>query len=529
MIRRTHQLTGWFLAALVAVPAAAFDEFQVGARPAALSGAFSAMADDTHSLYYNPAGLVRVTRPEISAYYGRLFPNLSDQTKAAQTVLSAAGSLGPDGRWGAVGGGYQEFRVDSLFSERTLTLGYGRAWRDGDLRTGMNLKMLRRQYGSDADTMNAILGNNPANRTGSADPVFGNGSAADAVGLDVGAQYDLPWNLTSGLSLTNLNRPDLGLSSREGLPLLTRLGIAYRRRFLRAEVDLTHRRLLTGDADQRLLLGAERTWMLKRYGDVTVRGGAGVGNRQYRQWTLGGGYEINGMVVDYVFTIPLGAADETGQTHNLSLSYKFGRSPADDEILTLVARENEATRRAQAAAQMAEAEAAFIKEERNKLLIQYSGEIERLKAELAEARKNHAPPTPAKKILTAEERERAARAQALREYTTAFEAALRAYNRQAESATLTRRASILEDILAKYTPLGVDTTRATREYDRVKVQIEQMRSDYQASLSFYRVTVSQGADPMERVSLLERMLKKYARAGIDLSEIEKELAKVRKN
>ena len=126
--RATRALRLGLVLGLTASPLRAFDEFSVGARPAALSGAFTAVADDVHSVYYNPAGLGLLPRPELTAYYARLFPNLSDQTRTALTFLGGASPLPFDGRWGGVGLGYTEFRVDSLYKERQLALAYGRSF-----------------------------------------------------------------------------------------------------------------------------------------------------------------------------------------------------------------------------------------------------------------------------------------------------------------------------------------------------------------------------------------------------------------
>lgn len=506
--------------------ARAFDEFPLGARPAALSGAFTAVADDAHSVYYNPAGLGFLERPEATAYYARLFPNLSDQSRTALTFLAGAGPLPMDGRWGGVGLAYSEFRVDSLYKERQLILGYGRAILADRLAVGAGLKSLGRTFGDTADTINAFSGNNPGNRTGTLDPVFQGGHGANAWGLDLGALYVLTPRLRVGMSLANLNRPDLGLVNDEKLPLLTRVGVAFQPKHMKVSADVSRRTYLNSDADNRLHLGLEREWMFRRYGLLSVRGGAGFGGRDYRQVSLGAGYEINGLVFDYVFTVPLGALDETGNTHNLAVSYKFGRAPAEDELLSLIVEERAATARAEEALRLAEAESAFVKDERNRLLQEYTAEIDKLKQELEAASKK--PAAPANRVLTPEERARLARDKALREYTAAYEAAYRNYLIQVErGATLTRRLEILKDIVAKYRDKGVDLSRTDKESDKVKSELAQVSTDYRLTLDFYRKNAAQGADPQEQISLLERMIKKYARAGIDLSEAQKELSRLK--
>ncbi len=515
------------LLALLCVPSYAFDEFPIGARPAALSGAFSAVADDAHCLYYNPAGLASLSRPEMTAYYARLFPNLSDQARIAVTFIGGAGPLFSGGRWGGVGAAFSEFRVDSLFKERQFTLGYGRSFLGERLSLGVNAKILERSFGSTVDTANAFIGGNPGNRSGAQDPVFLNGHSAQALGADVGALYRLTTSVRLGLAVLNANRPNLGLTQDNRLPLVARFGAAYEPKFMKASADITRRTYLNNEADNRLHLGVERGWLFRRYGTLFLRGGAGFGGGDYRQFTLGAGHEVNGLVLDYVFTVPLGALDETGNTHNISLSYKFGRAPAEDELFSLIALEKDATARALEALRLAEAESAFAEEERNRLLQQFNGEIDRLKKEL-EAAKITGPASPASRVLTAEEQARLARDKALREFTAAYEAAFRGYLAEVErGATLVRRLDLLGAIVAKYEPQKVNVSRARTETAKVKAELAQVSTDYRLTLDFYRNNAAQGADAQEKISLLERMIKKYARSGIDLAEAQNELAKLK--
>ena len=76
----TRRLTISLVLALVALPIAAsanpFDVFGVGARPIAMSGAFTGVADDGAAAYYNPAGLAQIPRLTITGGYFYATPNL---------------------------------------------------------------------------------------------------------------------------------------------------------------------------------------------------------------------------------------------------------------------------------------------------------------------------------------------------------------------------------------------------------------------------------------------------------------------
>lgn len=500
-----------------------FDEFPIGARPSSLGGAFTGLADDIHALYYNPAGMGILYRPEVTAYYARLFPNLSDQTRTALTFLAAGAPLPGDGRWGGVGVGYQEFKVDDLFKERAMTLAYGRTFLSDRLALGLGMKSLNRMFGD------GNAPDNPALGTSTVDPVFAGGNSASALGVDLGGLFALTSTVKMGLSILNVNRPDLGLVQDNRLPLVTRLGASYSTGRLKAAMDLSRSEFLNDNVDTRLHMGAERLWLFRQYGVLGVRAGGAFGSRDFRQATLGAGYEVNGLGFDYVFTIPLGAADDTGTMHNFSLSYKFGRAPTEDELELMILREKEATARAEEALKLAEAEAVFVREERNKLLSQYATEMERMKAELENARKATVKPAAvATRVLTPEERERLARDKARRQFAAAYEAGFRAYSVQVErGASLAKRIELLGALIKKYEDKGLDVSRAKNEQERVKSELAQVSTDYRITLDFYKKTVTQGADVAERISLLERMVKKYQRSGIDISEVTKELAKLK--
>jgi hypothetical protein len=519
------RIIGW---SLLSAPLLAFDEFPVGARPAAMGEAFTAVADDVHSLYYNPAGLASLYRPEVTAYYARPFPGLSDQSKTAQTFVGAVMPIPQDGRWGGVGLGYQEFRVDSLFKERTVTLAYGRSLFSDRLALGVGLKELDRIFGNTNDTVNAFSGEDPGNRTFVEDPVFQSGHQSSAVGVDLGFLYAVVPRVRVGLSLENVNRPDLGLMQADRLPMVTRFGAVYDKTYVKLSGDISQRTYLEGQSDTRLHLGGERQWGFKRFGLLSLRGGVGAGGRDYRQVNFGAGYEVSGLVLDYVFTIPMGAADGTGNLHNVALSFKFGRSYSEDDLADELQQEREASARAEDAVRAAETEAAYVKEERNKLLSEYATELERMKAELEEAKKSNVTSIVVpERRLTPAERERQARERARQEYANAFDASMRAYGTLvSRGAGLEERVVLLKSTLDKYKNKGVDVSSAVRELERVNSELAQVTTEYRITMDFYKKTVSQGADRIERLSLLERILKKYAQSGINLSDVRNEIAKL---
>lgn len=70
---------------------------ETGARGAALGGAMTALTDDVTSLQWNPAGLARLGKPEVSATHVTLFES---------TSFDYLGGGFRAGRWGALGAAY---------------------------------------------------------------------------------------------------------------------------------------------------------------------------------------------------------------------------------------------------------------------------------------------------------------------------------------------------------------------------------------------------------------------------------------
>jgi hypothetical protein len=518
--RRTAAAVAVFCAATLAVPARAFDDFDIGARPAAFSGAFTAVADDVHSLHYNPAGLSRMVDPQVTAYYAKLLPDLTDGSSASLTFLAYGHPLKKDGSWGTAGLGWTEFRLQNLYVERTLTMGYGTSLPWMGASVGGNFKMLSRAYGEDAYTRNSY-----GATAGQSDPVFNSGKSKSRPSLDLGGQMMPLPNLSVGASFANINTPDMALSDSDRVPMVTRLGAAYKFPFLKAHVDVSRRRYIKKEIDNRIMAGLERSWLFNRYGEVSVRGGVGVGSRAWRQISLGLGYEVNGIGFDYVYVIPLGSFSDMGNTHRISLSFRFGKTPGEEELASLMREEKEAVARAEEAMRQAQVEAQFVKDDRNSLL----EEVERLKAQIAAGAAARTVTPAADRAEESKSRELSARDKAQREFNAAFQAAMAAYSKKVQrGAMLPERVTLLKEIVDKYGDKPVDVSRARTELEKVQSDLAQAQADYKITLDFYRKTVADGADDRQRIGLLERMVRKYGRSGVDVSEVEKELQGLKK-
>ncbi len=185
-----------------AAETASFLDIGVGARALGMGGAYTALADDANSLYWNPAGLSRLDKREFTASHAELFestrldflayahPTPQGTVAAGLTYLSQSKIDGRDER-GRPTAGYDA-------SDAALSLGFARKLEAADL--GAAFKYLRSHIGS---------------------------SEASGVAVDLGAKRAFN-RVSVGAALRNLG-PGLKFDDqRNDLPLRLAVGAAYK-------------------------------------------------------------------------------------------------------------------------------------------------------------------------------------------------------------------------------------------------------------------------------------------------------------
>src|SRR4051812_24888171 len=73
---------------------AAFLKIGPGARPAAMGEAFTGVADDIHSIYWNPAGLSKLTMPELTGMHMQYFQSIQYEFAAFAYPTEKHGTWG---------------------------------------------------------------------------------------------------------------------------------------------------------------------------------------------------------------------------------------------------------------------------------------------------------------------------------------------------------------------------------------------------------------------------------------------------
>ena len=190
---------------------AAFLKLGVGARAMGMGGAYTAVADDVNSIYWNPAGLSTLTKQEVSATHADLFANTRYDTLAyaqhtqygtfgtAASYLSQAAIPGRD-ESGAPTGSYgaADAAINLSYAAQVFSI-YG-------LGFGGNVKYIRSTI---AD------------------------ASAQSAAFDLGARYE-PYGVTGpgdpifGLVVQNVGPGMKFLDKSSPLPLTVAGGVAYR-------------------------------------------------------------------------------------------------------------------------------------------------------------------------------------------------------------------------------------------------------------------------------------------------------------
>ncbi|HEY5040049.1 MAG TPA: type IX secretion system membrane protein PorP/SprF, partial [bacterium] len=263
------------LAAALVLPfpaGAAFLDFSVPAREAALGGNGVALSGGTSSLIFNPAGLGDQSRFEVSARYENLFSGIEGDDLSTGNLSSVFPLEAGD----AIGLSVDHFGANNLQQDRLLAAfgkSFGTKSSLNHLRFGVSLSYLRQQF-----TLSAPLpGINPSN------------ISTGAFSVGAGALYDpLPW-LTLGVSVEDLNQPNLGVVGLDRIPLFLRYGAALKPNVGEDRLDLTLSQSLSGDI---LTAQGGAEWTFTRWG-VALRAGGDA-----NMGVAGLGWRTNGLRID---------------------------------------------------------------------------------------------------------------------------------------------------------------------------------------------------------------------------------------
>jgi len=282
-----------------------------------MGNAFTALADDVYSAYYNPSGLSQLNRSEFAANYSKLYSGLSDGSSISRSYVAYGH---PTEKRGTFGFSYLSLSLAGLYSESAMALHYANAIKE-KWNLGGSIKFLKKSFGTDAYTQSAINSDTGAS-LGAPDPLFSkNGTSKSAASFDLGVQYRLSKIYGLGFSIINLNSPNMALSSSDSDPVsaIYKLGLARRTKKASVGTEISMRSFTS--TEYRFNMGGER-WFNSGVG---VRGGLGFGQRQYQITTIGFSYRWDALQIDYALVYPLTGVKGTFGTQQLGMTFRFGR------------------------------------------------------------------------------------------------------------------------------------------------------------------------------------------------------------
>ena len=456
-----------------------FEEIGVGARAIGMGNAFVGLSDDVNAMFYNPAGLVKLSRNEFSSGYGKLYLGLTDKSDLSDSFISFGYPLRKKtGDNGTVGIGYiNNINLSGYYSESTMQVSYGRKL-NKSIYGGLNIKSLTKSYGNDNYTR--------------AMQVFQKGYSKSGTSIDLGLMSNFLGGYWLGIVLKDVNQPNMGLeeNSEDALPLTTKLGIAYK---INDEVNVMLDTVLKG-GDYTLHPGVEK-WLANKA--LGLRTSFGIGSREYKMFSLGASYRHSDLFqVDYALIYPLSGINNISGTHRLTLTLRFGPEVValDTEKLKAEIEEERKMRKS------AEKEILDLKKKIDELLSRPESVI----PPLDEPSKAGTP-----KYLEKDEEE--------------YKNAVQVYRADVKKGIIfSQRLTAIKGIADKYKGKA-GTTDAEEEYNKLIAEREGQEKTYRKSMEYYSTMVKKGVSLTTRTGTVQQIIKKYKPYGIDIKEANKAL------
>jgi len=264
----------------------------VGARPVSLGEAFCAVGNDINTIYYNPAGLGNLLRPELSLSYNKWFLDIGEGSIGYVQPIYKIGVFGLNILYLGMG---DEIARDKDTGEQTgtftsydaaIVLSYGKILTN-EICVGSNIKIFQEKMEEEK---------------------------ASGICMDLGYLYKLPiTGLTAGMNLQNIGPGIKFISDWVKLPFNIKMGLSYCSKIFLISFDLNK----PIDDYLRVNLGAEYTLR-----DIfKIRLGYNTNNSFNQGITAGMGIKAAEWMIDYAF-VPYG---NLSNTHRVSVSAKFGK------------------------------------------------------------------------------------------------------------------------------------------------------------------------------------------------------------
>lgn len=253
---------------------AQFELIDVGAKPIALGGAFTSLANNSNAVYYNPAGLSQMPFREVSIFYSPAPFGLKELANGSVNFVEPT-------KFGAFGLSAKTYGFE-LYKEITVTASYSNNYKK------------KIYYGANVNFYNLKIQN------------YG---SASTFGVDIGGLAYLTDFLRWGFAAFNLNRPKIGTQD-DKLPQVYRTGISVQPR---NELNF----MLDVEKDTRYTTSVKAGIEYSLYDMIDLRAGIGT---EPTKFSAGVGLYYSIFEIDYGFY----NHQDLGLTHQGTITVNFG-------------------------------------------------------------------------------------------------------------------------------------------------------------------------------------------------------------
>lgn len=277
-------LVGTIYASGPGTTGANFLKIGVGARAAAMGDAFTVIVDDSTSLYWNPAGLAKIEKRQLSATYNLWFAGINQGYLGVGFPLSGNGivaggvnyvDMGDFDRRDEAGNPTGTFTASAL----NFQLGYANRFREKFL-WGISAGFVQDTIAEDIKSTYAA---------------------------NLGLIFESSESLSLGLAVQNIG----GQLGSDPLPFVAKVGIAYAWKSLLLALDIA------SPTDNDLYYGAGIEWWV--WDGIALRAGYKTNQDIGEGLTAGLGFKKGKIQFDYAY-VPYG---DLGSTHRISLEIDF--------------------------------------------------------------------------------------------------------------------------------------------------------------------------------------------------------------
>lgn len=277
---------------------AAFQVPFLSAQASSMGGVSLAALRDPAAVFTNPAAIAGLRIFETNFTYTNMFAGLS----GVQNIGAGFSAAGLPTRIGSFSLGVGIFNASALLEERTVFLGFATSVGKG-MQLGVTGKHLYHAYKPASDSAWAQ------------DPVFANGTSRGAIAADVGLIVPFGVNFRLGLSVLNVNEPDVGLVNEDRVRRQAQAGITMTILGLEAVGDFAFPSKEAGIGRATPSFGLEKNFYRN---SMALRLGASPA-----QWSAGMGLRTGRVGFDYAWVFHRTLTEQNLGSHTVGVRLQF--------------------------------------------------------------------------------------------------------------------------------------------------------------------------------------------------------------